>query len=519
MPRARTSGITTRSRPKKPLTPRTVKRLPRESLLLHLNHRGLAVSGTRAQLADRLRRDIVQLQPHVRGGASGSGAQSPPASPDTTPDGSDNPTDPGQRSQSPPATDRSGSDSSDPPYRPQRRRSQSPRARHSSPSSAHHRIRVRPRPFKQRGRIGRSSSSSCSPHTDRRRTVWRDRSRSNSSASSDHQRGRSSRRRTGRQSNYQHRRHRKHGPRWRRRHHDPSTSPSSDSSTSSSSSSGSDTDTSSDRKHSMRKHVHHKKHSRRHRRHPRRHSRHSPATRDWLDPAISGDIPCAPPLSRHIRHRIRRGKYVRFDKLLLPPNTPFVQQITNPAKHKKKHATTRQVHDGASWLEAWNRYLCTRLSYHISMALELAKYQTMMAMFFMHHPPAACITYDKLFWQAAAADRTLRWDCIKEDIYIWSLTQRHTPFRGSFRDKVPITARLGPPTNPTDPLKPPLNCATHTADGKEICKRYNASKCTRGDDCIYAHTCWHATCLGQHPGKVCPRKTTFSIREGAAVPP
>jgi hypothetical protein len=126
------------------------------------------------------------------------------------------------------------------------------------------------------------------------------------------------------------------------------------------------------------------------------------------------------------------------------------------------------------------------------MALELAKYQTMMVMFFTKHQPHLCIEYDKLFRQAAAQDQALRWDSIKEDIYVWALAQR------TFRDK-PIQSRLGPiPHDAT-------NKATHTSDGKEICKRYNFGKCTK-DECIFAHVCWHPGCQGSHPGKGCSRK-------------
>ena len=59
------------------------------------------------------------------------------------------------------------------------------------------------------------------------------------------------------------------------------------------------------------------------------------------------------------------------------------------------------------------------------MALELIKYQTIMVMLFANHSPARCLEYDSLFRQAAARDPTLRWDTIKEDIYVWAITQRH----------------------------------------------------------------------------------------------
>ena len=98
--------------------------------------------------------------------------------------------------------------------------------------------------------------------------------------------------------------------------------------------------------------------------------------------------------------------------------------------------------DMALWLAAWNRYFYSRLAANPSMALELVKYQTMMVMFFMSHPPSTCIEYDRLFRQAAAQDHTIRWDSVKNDIYVWAVTQSSsqqfstTQRTQSFRDKV-----------------------------------------------------------------------------------
>ena len=137
-----------------------------------------------------------------------------------------------------------------------------------------------------------------------------------------------------------------------------------------------------------------------------------------------------------------------------------------------------------------------------SMALELGKYQTMMVMFFKHHPADACIQYDKLFRQAAAQDRSLRWDAVKNDIYVWAVTQpsfrqpgvpQHTQ---SFREKVPVVARLGPPAaTPTssNPTRLSIHHTPytihHTPGGQEICRRYNYGKCTRGSEYSFAHVC------------------------------
>ena len=190
-----------------------------------------------------------------------------------------------------------------------------------------------------------------------------------------------------------------------------------------------------------------------------------------------------------MRHRIRRGKFVVLDKLLIPQSVP-------PSSRSKTKRNKRQVTDLPSWLEAWNRCTCVRLAYDRSMALELVKYQTIMVMLFANHSPIRCLEYDSLFRQAAERDPTLRWDTIKEDIYVWAITQRHDSSAShplssnpTFCDRLQLSARLGPPPNEAAKATPPH--ATHTAEGKEICKRYNAGRCKRGDECAFTHVCWH----------------------------
>ena len=58
-----------------------------------------------------------------------------------------------------------------------------------------------------------------------------------------------------------------------------------------------------------------------------------------------------------------------FDKLLLPQNVlPTPKVGKGNVKQSKWH-----VVDLPSWVEAWNRYICVRLAYDLSMALELVK--------------------------------------------------------------------------------------------------------------------------------------------------
>ena len=252
--------------------------------------------------------------------------------------------------------------------------------------------------------------------------------------------------------------------------------------------------------------------------HRRRHRRRdsSDDSFSWTTPS---SISCAPPLPRHLTHRIRGGKYVKFDRLLLPPDSPPVPGFgpTKPKTHRS--AAKRKVSDLASWLEAWNRFLCTRLTSHPALALELAKYQTLVVMLFAHYSADACLRYDQLFRMAASQDTSLRWDTLKEDIYVWSFTRHSSPLSlprpptrqptttvgQPFRMRPTATSQLGPPTQGT--AQTPTR-ATLTASGCEICRRYNYEQCTRGDECFFAHECWTPGCHRPHPGKGCPRRAT-----------
>ena len=272
-----------------------------------------------------------------------------------------------------------------------------------------------------------------------------------------------------------------------------------DSSLSSSSTSSSTSSTSGSSSSSRRRRHHRRRHHTRHRR------RHSSST------AAIASISCSPPLPGHLQDRIKRGKYVNFDKLLLPLHTPPIF-TGNQNSTKQRKTQKRQITDLNSWLEAWNRYATCRIASDPRMALELIKYQTVISLLFARYPATSVIEYDRLFRQAAARERTMRWDSPKEDIYVWALTQPNLASSNlhgghssslSFRDRAPITARLGPPVK-HNPLT--SDRATRMPSGKEICKRFNLGKCTRGEDCVFAHNCWYSNCQGDHPGKECPKR-------------
>ena len=231
----------------------------------------------------------------------------------------------------------------------------------------------------------------------------------------------------------------------------------------SSSSDSSSSDSSSSASSGQRKHK---------RRHRRTHYRRHPHRRRWSSSTSAPSVSCAPPVPSRLRRKIHRGEFVEFVKLLTPTHTPPLFQSIMKQKHKHKEAK-RVMTDLATWLEAWNRFLCCHLSYFPTTALEMVKYQTLLVMLF---PPQHCLEYNRLFRQTPAQDPALRWDAIKEDIYVWAITK--TPAQDpalrwdaikediyvwaitkkgqSFRDKPSIMSRLGPPPPHSRHLQP--NC-------------------------------------------------------------
>ena len=134
-------------------------------------------------------------------------------------------------------------------------------------------------------------------------------------------------------------------------------------------------------------------------------------------------VPCGPEPHRHSATSWRRRDGY---SLRAPPDSSgdLCHTATSQA-HQSRDGW--KVSDLASWLEAWNRDICSHLNAHPALTLELVKYQTLVAMLFAHYPAAACLRYDRLFWQAASQDASILWDALREDIYVWSFTRHSSP--------------------------------------------------------------------------------------------
>ena len=269
---------------------------------------------------------------------------------------------------------------------------------------------------------------------------------------------------------------RRRGAKRRRAHHTGSSSRSGSSSSSSSSDSSS---SSRDR----RRHHHRR--------------RRSSSLEAFSDPLF---ISCSATPAKYLLKRIRRGKFVAFDKLLLPVLDETLAVGQAAKRTRDSRSAKRRVVDLATWLEAWNIFLAVRLQVSPSSALQLAKYQAIMCQLFSSYPVGVCIKYDSLFRQAVARDKShlTPWDQVKDDILLWCAT-RH-PFR---TPKQPSANTLqSSATNGA--TKATQGRATHTQSGQEICRKFNYASCTRAE-CSFAHKCWVTGCLGDHPGKSCPR--------------
>ena len=142
-------------------------------------------------------------------------------------------------------------------------------------------------------------------------------------------------------------------PRKRQREHTPSTSSSERHSSrkrhcrhysSSSSSSSSSSPETSSRSFSGC-YSHRRKHKRRHS-HRRKHKCHHHRSRRYsLGNYYPGSITCAPPLPRSLQNHIRRGKFVMFDKLLIPQNEPPTPNVgKGNAKRSKWHMLLTYLH-------------------------------------------------------------------------------------------------------------------------------------------------------------------------------
>ena len=231
------------------------------------------------------------------------------------------------------------------------------------------------------------------------------------------------------------------------------------------------------------------------------HRRRSSSLEEFSESPFSS---CVTAPARHLVRRIRKGKFVKFDRLL-PSVLDEVFTVQQGKRTGDKGLSKRHIRDFANWVEAWNIFLAIRVQAFPHTALQMIKYQAIMCQLFSSYPVGVCIKYDSLFRQAVARDkaRLIPWDQVKEDILVWCATCH--PFRSKPN---PISAGTTPSSRPNTASGSTTTQSgrhvTHSITGQEICRRFNYSTCSRVS-CAFAHKCWIAGCGGDHSGKTCPR--------------
>ena len=211
-------------------------------------------------------------------------------------------------------------------------------------------------------------------------------------------------------------------------------------------------------------------HRRRRRRHRR--SRRSSSFEEFSDAPFSS---CVTAPAKYLVRKIRRGKFIKLDKLL----PPVLDEALTKQLGKRSGGSKRCIGDFASWMEAWCIFMAIRVHAFPESGLQLVKYQTIMCQLFSSYQAAVCIKYDSLSRQAVARDksRLVPWDQVKEDILVWCATRQ--PFRPKTNTFTPGNTSAqrssttgGQPTQSSGHI-------TLSSTGKEICRRYNYGTCTR----------------------------------------
>ena len=151
--------------------------------------------------------------------------------------------------------------------------------------------------------------------------------------------------------------------------------------------------------------------------------------------------PHQPPLPEKVKQKILRGEYIDFDTLLpeslyparhgLSPSPSFTLRLSSdPASAdgdvviaQQKPLTKRTIRDLPSWMEAWNVFIHVLVAHSPARALPLLAYQRIICDASLRFSPRCWLRYDQRFRATAAADKTLRWDCKHNDLWLECFTQ------------------------------------------------------------------------------------------------
>ena len=176
-------------------------------------------------------------------------------------------------------------------------------------------------------------------------------------------------------------------------------------------------------------------------RHPRSHQDADP------DPALAPGTLAAPlavqqpALPEKVKQRILKGEYIDFDTLLpealfparhgTSPSPSFTLRLSSDPSAAddggvviaQKPTAKRTISDLPSWMEAWNLYAQVLVLHFPTRAPALLAYQAIICSASTRFPPNCWLRYDQRFRASAATDKSLRWDCKHNDLWLECFTQ------------------------------------------------------------------------------------------------
>ena len=201
-----------------------------------------------------------------------------------------------------------------------------------------------------------------------------------------------------------------------------------------------------------------------------------------------------------IHDKVVTGQFVELGSLLPNPSQGDTSRSILQIDHDSSQGAvvlapanrpSRKVEDIDTWLDAWTTYCAIYATAHPSRAPELFAYQQIILKVARKFRFEAVQEYDRSFRSLLAADPTMRWDAIVQDLYTIIFDAR--AFR-PFRPTVSNDARSFRPNSSNDARSFRPSSGNDTVD-KEVCRLFNQGKCVRSN-CRFAHSCLSCGRLG-----------------------